>query len=181
MRRECWRCVAAVNGPNAGYMFMFRSRRATLTKRLLKARRRRGGDDDGVARLLRELQDNQLGMLWAAVESRGRDMSSCVLLPKERQAHVLCCQTWRWPELVHGADLRRLPGCRSAGDPVYVCCNPYHWSRVYQPGEHFVIMGRNATSDPERGTDAFFQLLEGAAAGRGTCCGWVVVIVNGVQ
>ncbi|XP_063926160.1 mothers against decapentaplegic homolog 6 isoform X2 [Zophobas morio] len=114
-------------------MFMFRSRRATLTKRLLKARRRRGGDDDGVARLLRELQDNQLGMLWAAVESRGRDMSSCVLLPKERQAHVLCCQTWRWPELVHGADLRRLPGCRSAGDPVYVCCNPYHWSRVYQP------------------------------------------------
>lgn len=134
------RSSAAVSGPNAGYMFMFRSRRATLTKRLLKARKQRSGSgsdssDDGVARLLKELHDNQLGMLWAAVESRGRDASSCVLLPKERQPHVLCCQTWRWPELAHGADLRRLPGCRSNGDQVYVCCNPYHWSRVYQPGE----------------------------------------------
>ncbi|EEZ99343.2 daughters against dpp [Tribolium castaneum] len=118
-------------------MFMFRSRRATLTKRLLKARRRRGAPDDdgdGVMVLLKQLQENQLGMLWTAVESRGRDGgSNCVLMPRDRQPHVLCCQTWRWPDLLQSTDLKRLPACRFAGDPVYVCCNPYHWSRVYQP------------------------------------------------
>lgn len=128
--------------PNADSMFIFRSRRSTLTKRLLKARKRRSANDNGesvMLMILKELQDNQLGMLWTAVDSRGQDLSNCncVLLRRDLQPlpHVLCCQAWRWPDIRYTNELRRLPICRSASDPVYICCNPYHWSRVYQPGE----------------------------------------------
>ncbi|XP_029159836.1 dwarfin sma-3-like isoform X2 [Nylanderia fulva] len=44
--------------------------------------------------------------------------------------HLLCCQIWRWPDLEHSSELKRLPICHSAKDPVYVCCNPYHYSRL---------------------------------------------------
>ncbi|EZA55804.1 Mothers against decapentaplegic-like protein [Ooceraea biroi] len=48
--------------------------------------------------------------------------------------HLLCCQIWRWPDLEHSSELKRLPICHSAKDPVYICCNPYHWSRLCKPG-----------------------------------------------
>ncbi|KAK2575697.1 hypothetical protein KPH14_012087 [Odynerus spinipes] len=47
--------------------------------------------------------------------------------------HLLCCQIWRWPDLVRTDELKRLPVCHSAEDPAYVCCNPYHWSRLCKP------------------------------------------------
>lgn len=47
--------------------------------------------------------------------------------------HLLCCQIWRWPDLEHSEELKRLPTCHSARDPVYICCNPYHWSRLCRP------------------------------------------------
>ncbi|KAL0124807.1 hypothetical protein PUN28_006575 [Cardiocondyla obscurior] len=47
--------------------------------------------------------------------------------------HLLCCQIWRWPDLEHPSELKRLPMCHSAKDPVYICCNPYHWSRLCRP------------------------------------------------
>ncbi|XP_067214393.1 mothers against decapentaplegic homolog 7 isoform X2 [Linepithema humile] len=47
--------------------------------------------------------------------------------------HLLCCQIWRWPDLMHSSELKRLPVCHSAKDPVYICCNPYHWSRLCKP------------------------------------------------
>ncbi|XP_012286211.1 mothers against decapentaplegic homolog 6 [Orussus abietinus] len=47
--------------------------------------------------------------------------------------HLLCCQIWRWPDLSRPSELKRLPVCHSAKDPVYVCCNPYHWSRLCKP------------------------------------------------
>lgn len=148
---KCCCCYCAVVAPKCPppppYMFMFRSRRATLTKRLTKAARKRrppgGGVDDCAASapnletLLRQLQENQLEMLLRAVERGGGD---CVLVRKEKtlpppsQPHLLCCQTWRWPEVKQASELRRLPSCRSASDPVYVCCNPYHWSRLCLPG-----------------------------------------------
>jgi hypothetical protein len=49
--------------------------------------------------------------------------------------HLLCCQIWRWPDLEHSSDLKRLPVCHSAKDPVYICCNPYHWSRLCTTGK----------------------------------------------
>lgn len=49
--------------------------------------------------------------------------------------HLLSCQTWRWPDLANSAELKKLPVCHSAKDPVYVCCNPYHWSRLCKPGK----------------------------------------------
>ncbi|XP_017776505.1 PREDICTED: mothers against decapentaplegic homolog 6-like [Nicrophorus vespilloides] len=130
-------------------MFMFRSRRNQLTKQLVKARKRRGGDegrrvsegggggggDDakGLVDLLKKLKDNQLAMLSKAVESCGQ-FTNCVLLSRDlSDPHVLCCQTWRWPEVRHSHELRRIPTCRSASDPIYICCNPYHWSRLCQP------------------------------------------------
>lgn len=47
--------------------------------------------------------------------------------------HLLFCQIWRWPDLVRSDELKRLPVCHSAKDPIYVCCNPYHWSRLCKP------------------------------------------------
>ncbi|XP_054003759.1 mothers against decapentaplegic homolog 6 [Hylaeus anthracinus] len=47
--------------------------------------------------------------------------------------HLLCCQIWRWPDLAHSSELKTLPVCHSAKDPVYICCNPYHWSRLCKP------------------------------------------------
>lgn len=46
---------------------------------------------------------------------------------------LLCCQIWRWPDLTHSSELKKLPVCLSSKDPFSVCCNPYHWSRLCKP------------------------------------------------
>lgn len=98
--------------------------------------------------LFKKLEVPQLELLCAAVESKGEDLSDCVLISREFQdyssasktvvggvaVHVLCCQMWRWPDLRHADELKRLPMCGSQNDPVYMCCNPYHWSRLCEPG-----------------------------------------------
>lgn len=124
------------------FMYMFRSKRTNNTKKLVKAARKRRGDEsrraaaeDDLQALLKQLKDNQLEMLATAVEGRGRDQSNCVLLPRDFEPHVLFCRTWRWPDLRTSSELRRLPSCRSALDPIYICCNPYHWSRLCIPGK----------------------------------------------
>lgn len=95
--------------------------------------------DEGLLRhaVLKRLKDNQLEMLVEAVESGGAGTSTCVLVPKDlvQEPHMLCCQIWRWPDLKSTAELRRMPACSSASDPIYICCNPYHWSRLCEPGE----------------------------------------------
>lgn len=137
---KCW----AGAEDKSCFMYMFRSKRTILTKRLVKAARKRRGDEtrrtveeelQGIVFLLKRLNQNQLEMLLTAVEGRGLKQSNCVLLPREYEPHVLCCQTWRWPDLRQTNELRRLPVCRSASDPVYICCNPFHWSRLCQPGK----------------------------------------------
>jgi hypothetical protein len=89
--------------------------------------------------LLKRLKESQLEMLLAAIESRGADLSACVLLPRDQppllDPRLLCCQLWRWPDLRQAAELKRLPVCRSSKDTVYICCNPYHWSRLCKPGK----------------------------------------------
>lgn len=126
-------------------MFMFWCRRSTHSRRLVKAHKRRA--DETATEMLRQpleelferLQDKQLEMLKNAVEARGWEPSGCVLLPADGQPHVLCCQAWRWPDLRQASELKRLPSCQSACDPIYVCCNPFHWSRHYRlPGEYII-------------------------------------------
>lgn len=97
-------------------------------------------NSESVETLLKRLQDNQLDMLLKAVLGLGRDnRCNCVLLPRElndSEPHMVCCRTWRWPDLRQSNELKQLPMCRSASDPIYICCNPYHWSRLCQPGRY---------------------------------------------
>lgn len=136
-----------------GLMYMFRSKRNNLTRRLLRARKRQADSNQNETWsevevrdcLLKRLQDAQLVLLVSAVESRGAVVSGCVLLPRTvaphegRQGHldsfydephVMCSRLWRWPDLVNSRELKRMPDCDSAHDPVYICCNPYHFSRM---------------------------------------------------
>lgn len=49
--------------------------------------------------------------------------------------HVLAARLWRWPDLRHSFELKRLVWCQSANDddPTHECCNPFHWSRLCIP------------------------------------------------
>lgn len=96
--------------------------------------------------LIRNLKDKQLETLSTAisVECCGNDdltsvKSDCVLIPKNlcrtAEAHFIACQVWRWPDLRSHKELKRIPSCSSRQDPVYICCNPAHWSRVCETGE----------------------------------------------
>nr|CAD7462175.1 unnamed protein product [Timema tahoe] len=169
---------------NPLFMFMFRSKRTTLAKRLWKSRVRQEHETQGTTEgqesacyphsfetgggvccgggggaspaeaalktLLKRLKENQLEMLLAAVESRGADLSACVLLPRDLppEPHVLCCQIWRWPDVRQHCELKRLPVCRADKDPVYLCCNPYHWSRLCRPGIDNIYQVTTAESPP---------------------------------
>ena len=130
-------------------MFMFRSKRNTLTRRLWKARvvPDKSQDDTEIKSsgqaLLKRLSERQLELLLTAVETKGAETGECVLLAKgpmqmgkkKVSPEVLCCQLWRWLDMDGECEIKRLPCCRSANDPVYTCCNPYHWSRVFIPGK----------------------------------------------
>lgn len=142
---KCWDEAKVFEGKSCVFMFMFRgrrsahSRRSALSRRLVKVHKRRA--DETASETLRQpleelferLQDKQLEMLMKAVDARGWEPTGCVLLPGDGEPHVLCCQAWRWPKLRQATELKRLPCCQSACDPVYVCCNPYHWSRFCRP------------------------------------------------
>lgn len=155
-------------------MFMFRSKRNNLTRRLLRAGARGCASDEDDAwregrvrnHLLKRLKEAQLELLCLAVEGGGEEgpRSACVLVPRRQlpEAAVLCCQTWRWPDLSSHEELRRLPGCccAAARDPVYLCCNPYHLSRRQpKPQEEDVHSGmsistRTTQIRPQRSTNS---------------------------
>lgn len=126
-------------------MHMFRRKRNNLTKRLFSARKRqtdfnqneKRSEDEVKLRLFDHLKDGQLELLASAVENEGAILSNCVLLPRNElncgvyaEPHVLCCRLYRWPDILSSGELKRLPVCESAHDPVYICCNPYHLSRM---------------------------------------------------
>lgn len=141
-------------------MFMFRSKRTALAKRLWKARIRREHEAGGEAKadpnenrdptdftnvdertlrtnFLKRLKENQLEMLAFAVENGESAGSNCVMLPRNlvEEPHLKCCQTWRWPDLRQPGELKQLPVCESSEDTTSICCNPYHWSRICKPGK----------------------------------------------
>ena len=99
---------------------------------------------------LKKLKDQQLELLLEAVEGKGTAQTSCVLFPKGEirlgrgrtvLPHVLCCQLYRWTDIRHDAELKRLQYCCQTNkekDPDAsgtVCCNPYHLSRLCRPGK----------------------------------------------
>lgn len=128
---------------------MFRTRRSCLIRRLWK-RRRTDDDrerlDDSEDRsaayaVLKRLKEAELEALVRAVETGGLESSDCVAVPtgearpgrRAAWPHLLSCQLWRWPEVRYPHQLKQLACCRTGRHPTYVCCNPYHWSRICQP------------------------------------------------
>ena len=99
-------------------------------------------------------KDSQLETLCQAVESLiSTDTShisskafphhyqptDCVLVPRQmihdEEPQVIACRLWRWNDLYDPNEIKRIPKCPNEKDPVYVCCNPAHWSRLFITGK----------------------------------------------
>nr|XP_028604042.1 mothers against decapentaplegic homolog 7 isoform X1 [Podarcis muralis] len=91
--------------------------------------------------VLKRLKEKHLEGLLQAVESRGGTRTSCLLLPTKVDSKLgqhwyslplLLCKVFRWPDLRHCSEVKRLCCCESYGKthPDLVCCNPYHLSRL---------------------------------------------------
>uniref|UniRef100_M3ZPU9 Mothers against decapentaplegic homolog n=1 Tax=Xiphophorus maculatus TaxID=8083 RepID=M3ZPU9_XIPMA len=91
--------------------------------------------------VLKKIKEKQLEVLLQAVESKGGARSPCLLLPSKVDAKVgqqsyslpmLLYKVFRWPDLRHSSELKRLSCCESYGkiNPDLVCCNPHHMSRL---------------------------------------------------
>uniref|UniRef100_A0AAY4DP40 Mothers against decapentaplegic homolog n=1 Tax=Denticeps clupeoides TaxID=299321 RepID=A0AAY4DP40_9TELE len=91
--------------------------------------------------ILKKIKEKQLEVLLQAVESKGGARSPCLLLPGKvdtklgQQSYslpLLLFKVFRWPDLRHSSELKRLPCCESYGkiNPELVCCNPHHMSRL---------------------------------------------------
>ncbi|XP_059573984.1 mothers against decapentaplegic homolog 6 [Alligator mississippiensis] len=130
---------------------MFRSRRSGLVRRLWRQRCMVPGPEDGLGALkpaahalFKKLKDEELELLVQAVESRGARASGCIWVPRAEPrgaklalpSQVLLCRLYRWPDLRHAYELKRLSCCQSfwgCGDGPVLCCNPYHLSRLAMP------------------------------------------------
>ncbi|NWR81647.1 SMAD7 protein, partial [Centropus unirufus] len=91
--------------------------------------------------VLKLLKERQLEGLLHAVECRGGTQTPCLLLPAKADSRlgqhwyplpVLLCKVFRWPDLHHCSEVKRLCCCESYGktQPELVCCNPHHLSRL---------------------------------------------------
>lgn len=94
-------------------------------------------------------KDTQLETLCHAIEYGFQTDSSsklphqyqptdCVLIPRGlidgEEPQVIACRLWRWSDLYDSRAIKRIPSCPNEKDPVYVCCNPAHWSRIHHLG-----------------------------------------------
>lgn len=68
--------------------------------------------------------------------------SDCILVSRNNQhldfdnnLNTIACKIWRWPDLTATDGLRHIPSCTDS-DQAYICCNPYHWSRVIDPSKY---------------------------------------------
>lgn len=133
------------------HMFMFRSRRANLVKKLWKLQCRDDKQSQAqedrrnvATAMLKRLKEPALEGLVRAVENKGADTGSCCLVPKGDlrlgrhtvSPHLLCCQLFRWSDISYEWELVRVPLCMInwENDQLYTCCNPYHWARLAKPG-----------------------------------------------
>jgi len=132
-------------------MFMFRSRRSNTVRRLWKLWKIQQADiqhhqdynqlDDDkktITAMLSRLKDSQLESLVLAVETQGEDIGQCCPVPMQGRSeppHVRMVQVFRnWEAVTSSEHLVRLPWCYcDISDNIYICCNPYHWSRTIHP------------------------------------------------
>jgi hypothetical protein len=93
-------------------------------------------------------KENQLETLCQAIEyglqsdklhPTQYQPTDCVLVPRGaidgEEPQVIACRLWRWSDLYTSHAIKRIPSCPNEKDPVYVCCNPAHWSRIYHLGK----------------------------------------------
>ncbi|NXW75077.1 SMAD7 protein, partial [Hirundo rustica] len=91
--------------------------------------------------VLKRLKERQLEGLLHAVESRGGGRTPCLLLPAKADSRLgqhwyplpmLLCKVFRWPDLRHCSEVKRLCCCESysKAHPELVCCNPHHLSQL---------------------------------------------------
>lgn len=68
--------------------------------------------------------------------------SDCVLVPRQmihdEEPQVIACRLWRWSDLYDPNEIKRIPKCPNEKDPIYVCCNPAHWSRLFITGKRIL-------------------------------------------
>jgi MH1 domain len=91
-------------------------------------------------------KESQLETLCQAIEcglqndgkAHQYQKTDCVLVPRgsiNGEEQVIACRLWRWSDLYDCHAIKRIPSCPNEKDPVYVCCNPAHWSRIYHLGK----------------------------------------------
>lgn len=126
-----------------GFMFV---RRGALHRRLSRLAAHEAKRP--VEALLKQLEVSYLEALAIAVESKGAEPAPCILLRAADSLrlgrstpalppHFLFCQLWRWADLRTVEELKRLPECKNS-DSGLICCNPFHYSRLYKPGKLFL-------------------------------------------
>ena len=116
--------------------------------------------DAAAQSMLKRLKESQLDDLIRALESKGTcdpRAGACCLVPRgdvrivggrPLPPLVLLVQLFRWPDVQHTFELKRLAICEHVVDnsvksercanessELYECCNPYHWSRLFKPGK----------------------------------------------
>ena len=93
--------------------------------------------------MLGRLKETQLEGLVKALDTRGGEPGPCCPVPANQRpalarAHdqseaAIMARVFRgWSE----GDMVRLPWCEEEELGLYICCNPFHWSRVCPSGEH---------------------------------------------
>lgn len=156
---------------------MFRSKRSGLVRRLWRSRvtgsngqeTEDWSDPAGSLNelksvthsLLKRLKEKPLELLSQAVESRGGLHTACVLMARNEvrvgkqtlAPQLLLCRLFRWPDLKQLFELKRLYPCEGfsrSADHATVCCNPYHFSRLYGPDSPPPPYSRFSPNDEEK-------------------------------
>ncbi|XP_067832159.1 mothers against decapentaplegic homolog 6-like [Heptranchias perlo] len=168
---------------------MFGSRRSGVVRRLWRSRclvvnpKSGGGGESGqnaedpqsglkpiTHSLFKRLKDEQLELLARAVEARGSDdRTSCVSFPRSELRigkqnwcpQLLTCKLFRWPDLKHLHQLKRLCICdwfwKIHDDNATVCCNPYHFSRLCEPETPPPPYSKLLPGNNRKNIDDFFE------------------------
>uniref|UniRef100_A0A8C6T2Z7 Mothers against decapentaplegic homolog n=1 Tax=Neogobius melanostomus TaxID=47308 RepID=A0A8C6T2Z7_9GOBI len=95
--------------------------------------------------ILKKIKEKQLEVLLQAVESKGAHGSYS--LP------MLLYKVFRWPDLRHSSELKRLSCCESYGkvNPELVCCNPHHMSRLCELAFTYACLCLLCLDSPDSG------------------------------